>query len=754
VKRFATAGLCAALTACSGADGAAGDAGTDAPPDTGAAAGGADALPDGAPIGPPGPVDPARPPHPVAESPPDWPLFTGPPALTPRADATVPVTPARSGLSVSAARGEAESLWLSLGPGEGAVTAKVDGLSGFDVSVYGVGFTEGFGDTLAPLAPETPWPLSPNARGALLLDVRVPRGAASGPHAGTLRLRRAGRPDVALPLTVRVFDFDLPPEVHFSSQLNLDLAALVPPGADADAARDLLFGLRLTPANPVWPSSFRWDITWDSPSNPARCRALFDEPDEAPAYGVGALARHALLGEGWNGVGFPDAAIFQFVDNATPRPATFCGEARGDAFGTPAYNVAWSAWLTALGAYLRAHGLADRTYAYLQNEPQTPDDARLAAHLCRLVRAAAPGLRIAISEQPTRAIAEDPGGACGYDIWMSALQHLEPAYALVRQRDFGEQLWLYSLDHDPAPYFNPTSPTRDTLHARVIPWVSWRLRARGWAYSDGDRFFPGGRPNLRALALRDGFEDYEYLYLANGGRHPTPGAAEAVDRTVAGVATGLTDWNRDPAVLATLRDALGAYLSGERADLPVVGAEPGTPPEARAVNFQDPSGEPAADPLVVDGRTWEKVGWGPWDAERRLGFLGEHVGDDSGIARAGYDAVEGFDELARSYLYDDFGRPALFELGLAPGHYRVRIGLGRPARGYPNDPHNVTLEGVPVVVDHLTTDAAPTFVYEGDVEVLDGRLSVGFGGRSARTGEFAYTFLSFLSADPLEPSPP
>lgn len=720
-----------------------------APNTGGADAGGADAGASGrAPSTPP---DPA---HPIAESPADWPLFTGPPALSPRADPAVPPGAPRSGLRVAAARGEAESVWLSLGPGDGAVTARLQGLEAFETTIYGVGFTDGFGDTLTPLRPETSWPLSRVQNAALLLDVRVPRGAVPpGDHLGVLVLTRAGRPPVELPLTVHVFDFDLPREIHFSSQVNLNMAALIPPGGDADDARALLLGLRLTPANPVWPSSFRWDITWDSDLNPRRCAALYDEPDEAPEYGVGALARHALLGEGFDGAGFPDASIFQFVDNATPRPATFCGEARGDAFGTPAFNAAWSAWLTALGHYLRDAGLADRTYAYLQNEPQTPEDARLAAHLCRLVRAAAPDLRIAISEQPTPAIAEDAGGPCGYDVWIAALQHLDPAYARLRQRDFGEQVWLYSLDHDPEPYFNPTSATRDTLHARVIPWVSWQLRTRGWAYYDGDRFFPGGRPNLRALALRDGFEDYEYLYLANGGRHPTPGADEAVDRTVAGVASSLTDWNRDPAVLASLRDGLGAYLGGERPDLPQLVVDPGSPPEGRYVNFQDPAGEPVATPLEVDGHTWEKAGWAPWDAARRLGFTGEHVGDPE-VARSGYDDVAGFDVLSRSYLYDDFGRPALFELGLAPGRYRVRVGLGRPARGYPDDPHNLSLEGRPVVVDRVTTDAAPTFIYEGDVDVFDGRLSVGFGGRSAATGEFAYTFIAFVSAEPLPTSSP
>jgi hypothetical protein len=704
----------------------------------------------GPPVGPPASTPPAGP---LAQSPPDWPLVTGPAGQTPRA---VPLPPAGApldALRVSAARGEHETVWLSLGAGEGTVTATFTAPNTLGATVYGAGFTNGFADALTPLGPADPWPLTPQAPGALLLDVEVPRDAAPGDHNATLTLVRSNGTRVEVPVVIHVFDFELPREMLFSSQVNLSIESLIPPGGTVEDARNLLFDLHLTPASAVWPSGFRWDITWDSAANPQRCGAFWDEATEDPQYAVGALARRLLLGEGWNGVGFGDAELFQFVDNTTPRPDTFCGEARGDAFGTPAYNAAWGAWLTALTDYLRGAGLLDRTYAYLQNEPQTADDARLAAHLCRLVRAAAPGLRIAISEQPTPAIAEDAGGPCGYDIWIASLGHLQPAYALERQRDHGEQLWLYSLDHDAEPFFNPTAPDRDALHARVIPWVSWRLRARGWAYYDAGRFFPGGRPSVRALALRDGFEDYAYLYLANGGRHPAPGVEESLDRAVAPVATALTDWNRDPAVLAGVREALGAYLGGERDTLPgPPAADPDAPVESRYVNLQDPAGEPAADPLVVDGHTWEKAGWAPWDAERRLGFVGEHVADPE-IAKTGYDAVDGVSETQRSYVYDDFGRPALFELGLAPGRYHVRVGLGRPARGYPGDPHNLSLEGAPVVVDHITTDAAPTFIYDGEVEVLDGRLSVAFGGRSAVTGEFAYTFLAFVSAEGVGTAP-
>lgn len=78
----------------------------------------------------------------------------------------------------------------------------------------------------------------------------------------------------------------------------------------------------------------------------------------------------------------------------------------------------------------------------------------------------------------------------------------------------------------------------------------------------------------------------------------------------------------------------------------------------------------------------------------------------------------------------------------------MTLGVGRPARGYPDDPHNATVEGQRVVDDVTTTDAQPTLVRSVSVEVRDGSLTLEAGGRSRRTGDFAYTFVAFLDVVP------
>ncbi len=655
----------------------------------------------------------------------------------------------RSGLLLHAARGEFEPVQLIVGPGSGAARVSVspaDLGEGSRVQVYQGTYEEGWVEHLTPLSPDDDIELSRDYGVPLWMTFYIPREAPAGAHDTRVTLSTADG-EIEIPVTVHVFDFALPEAIHFATQLNIDVQGLIPEGGAVDDAKTLLFEHRMTPKSVTWPSGFNWGITWENDRSDAPCQTFWDEPDEPDEYSIGYLARRYILGEGWNGTGFPNAMVFQFVDNDTPRPESFCGESRGDPFGSDAYNAEWSRFLTGLEGYLSDGGFMDKAYYYVQNEPQDDDDYALAAHLCRLTKAAAPGLRIAVSEEPKPEIAEHPDGGCGYDIWIAYVRHYQQTYAWERQRDFGEVVWFYSLDDDPDPYFNPTRADVSGLHQRIIPWVAWGARARGFAYYDAGRFFDGPNPTVRAELLREGFEDYEYLYLANGGAHPEVFAEHAVDATAASVASSLTSWTKDPDALMTLRRELGRYLEGSREDLPVLEVASSRPKGEYFINFQDPEGEPAADPLVIDGDTYIKVGWGAYDAERGYGWFGENV-DNPDIALYGYDAADGYNEAERSTLYDDYGRDALFEFDLAAGTYEVTVGLGRPARGYA-DPHNATVEGIPAVTEQPTTDDAPTIRETVRVDVTDGKLSLEVGGLSETTGEWSYTFVAYLIIRPV-----
>ena len=656
------------------------------------------------------------------------------------------------GLLLSAARGEFEPVQLALGPASGTVSVAVEPFPDLGITqrveLAQVGYEEGWAEELSPLSSGATVTLNEDQPEVIWLTVRVPDDTPAGEHHTTLQLQSDDHGAVDIPITLYVFDFDLPTQTHFSTQLNIDVSSLIPAGGATEDAKDLLFEHRMTPKSVTWPSGFNWGITWESGAAP--CEQFNDEPDEPDEYSIGWLAPYYILGQGWNGVGFPDAMIFQFVDNNTPRPDSFCGISRGDHYGTTEYNDEWSEFLGELDTYLGDHDLRGKAYYYVQNEPQDDEDHALAAHLCRLTRDAAPDLRIAISEEPKPEIAEEAGGACGYDIWIAHIRAYQQDYAWQRQRDHGETVWFYSLDHDPDPYFNPTAVDADGMHARIIPWAAWGHRITGWAYYDATRFFDGAEPGVRAELLREGFEDYEYLWLANEGAHPTPDHDAVADPTALSVASSMTSWTRDPDALMALRHELGLYIEGSRETLPVLeSTTEGHPRDAYYLNFQDPAGSPAADPLEIDEHTWLKVGWAAYDADAGMGWYGEYV-DDPGIALYGYDDVAGYDDIERSYLYDDYGRDNLFEFALENGRYLVTLGVGRPAHGYPGDPHNATVEGTVLVDDEITTDEQPTLVRSVELELTDGLLSVEVGGLSESSGSWAYTFVSFLTIEPID----
>ncbi len=712
-------------------------------------------------LGPPPPDIPTEPVQPgdgeltykLTESTAALPLWTTPVAVKVRTSDVAP-SATSSGLHLFAARREFEPAQLVVGPAAGGVTATIAPFpklgAGQRVQLAVAGYEQGWEEHLTPLASGGSVTLSASSGVPLWITVFVPEGAPAGAHQTTLTLKPASGAAITVPITLTVFDFALPKEIHFDSQLNLSVADLKGSGT-ALQAKTLLFERRLTPTSVPWPSGFSYKITWDNPQAAAPCSSFWDEPTEGADYSIKALAKKYILGEGWNGVGFPSAEAFQFVDNATPRPATFCGESRGsDHYGTAAYNARWSQWLTALAGYLEANGYLAKSYYYVQNEPQGPEDYKLAAHLCRLSKKAAPKLRLAISEEPKPEIAEEAGGACGYDLWIAHVGAYQQTYAQQRQQSTGEAVWFYSLDQDPDPYFNPTRVDRAGLHQRIIPWVSWHYRASGWAYYDGGRFFDGAQPGYRAELLREGFEDYEYLYLANGGKHPRVGVKEVVDATVDSAASSLTSWSKNAEAMAALRRELGRYIEGSRKTLPVLAATSSVRPRGEYyLNFQDPAGKPTASPLVVGGKTYLKVGWQAYDAKTQLGWSGENIGKPA-ITLTGYDDVAGYSEAQKSYLYDDYGRRNLFELGLESGRYAVTVGVGRPAKGYPNDPHNVTVEGVVAVNDEPTTSAQPTLERTVTVDLKDGSLSVEVGGKSQKTGDFAYTFLAYLKIVPVD----
>eukprot|EP01079_Euglenida_sp_SAG-EU17-18_P002388 gene2388-509_t len=651
-------------------------------------------------------------------------------------------TGTNSELMLSAARHEFEPVQVVIAPNTGSMTPilTVPTWPGARADMAVATFYDGTTDGLDPLASGSPVPLSSTDNTVLWLTFYIPDDASVPRGAYTHLLTLDGRPGGAIniPISMYVFDFTLPQDIHYKTHMNVGGISGLSPNNDEDEAKDILHDHRWTakaPATPdpaplpsggaTWPSGFGWAITWDTATNPNQCTAFYDEQDQGAAYSISELAKKYLGGTGWGGNKFPVHQGLGFISNSQTLPTTFCGEALEgtaqvvtrlsqrrtrqralldqalppghpwDQYPPAAYQTKWKAYLSELESYLSANGYLDQVYYYTMNEPQhggTENDE--AAFLCNMAKSAAPNLKIMVSDEAKPEIAENVAqGACGYDIWIPhqlsmmagnnlayANQRCLPpacpthahAWAFVPQRtsnasfavsykDFGEETWIYPLPQDTDPYPNPEqkellSKNAPGLHARIYPWISWAMRVTGFGYYNAGAWWTGSKPDITAELFREGFEDWEYMWLANGGKGPEVGVTGPVDTTVRSVAKDLMFWFREDDPIACLRHDLGLYIEGTLTSPPEVQVDPGQLElTCHYISFQDPAGEPTADPLVEDGHEWTKIG------------------------------------------------ANLFRYKVANGEYEVTVCVGHPDREYPNDLHNVWVEGNHIVDNYDTS---------------------------------------------------
>ena len=622
---------------------------------------------------------------------------------------------------------------------------------------------------------QIPDPLDPTTFGAdesvpagqnqpFWLTVHVPSDAAAGDYTATLTVDVGGsKSDV--PIRLHVFDFALPDAISFDGNWNTSFEALG--GSESlekvRALKDFFFDHRLVPSSVAWPAGLNYTggITYDC--------ATHSFQEENNPYDFSQLGPEYIDGKGWNGVGFPSFEIMQFVDNSTPRPSEFCGVPRGDShYGTDAYNAEWKKLLAAIEAYLVAHGWTNKGYYYVQNEPQGPEDYDVAAFLAKLTKEAAPSLRIAVSEEPKPEIAENPMvGSARYDLWWADLSEFAPEYAPVRQAA-GDDVWWYFLYGDLPPHFNPITIDHPGIESRIPFWSAYNYRVKGFAYysltgwgddpranprpqgtnqnGDGFLLYPpvsGGLvSSIRFELLRDGEEDYEYLRLAANGQIPaTPSMGVGCDATAKSAAASTTSFTRDSAALLHLRDELGYYLEGKRDGCPLLDSKPpGAHPRAEYyINFQDPAGEPTANPLIVNGHTWQKIGWEAYDSKKGYGWSGPYIGDAS-IMLYQYLSDAPVDELQKSVIYDDYGRTDTFTWDIENGQYEVTVSIGWYDHDYLKN--KVFIEGQPLFDSVATTTAEPYKVASVTVDVTDGNITMEAGQKDE------YTMLNWLSIVP------
>ncbi len=471
-------------------------------------------------------------------------------------------------------------------------------------------------DPLYPIAMGSDVSFPANQNQPLWFTVHVPRNAAPGAYQATVTIGTA-----TIPVELNVWNLTLPPEIHLAGEWGFGWSKIVEKyqgtigGSVQPCYWTLLDSLyedfadhRLTPKGVGWPAGLNFDYDCDT--------GVLDPDHGGDKWYFASTAQKYLRGDELdNQSGFPSFLIRGPNSNWPPasRPSSFCGQSRGtEPPGNGAYNAKWFQYWSAVSGYLGSNpDYAAKGYYHIVNEPQTFADYDIVAYLAKQTKANAANVRILVSEQVEPKIynnATYPGAKI--DIWMPTISNYQVERAHDRQKNHGEQVWWYFLYGDRPPLPNPTVIDRPGIEARVTPWLAWLERVQGLVYysttdwdpnpwsnpwindgnGDGFMFYPPQdstiaynacqaqsnrlAPSIRWELLREGMEDYEYLWLLNQG-DPQIDVANDADALAQQWISSRTLFSRVPTDLYQARAAIAAKLTGPSAskttDRPVVG---------------------------------------------------------------------------------------------------------------------------------------------------------------------------------------
>jgi hypothetical protein len=408
-----------------------------------------------------------------------------------------------------------------------------------------------------PLIPVTePFALDRDANHPLWVTVYVPEGTPAGEYAGVITLSAEGwRANV--PLHLRVRDFTLPRETHVQSAFGFSVGNVHRYHRldSDDELRDVVrryhenfAAHRISPYDPAPFDPIEVRIEeGDDPASGATVRVDFSRFDRAAEKAFNELRftsfRLPLMGLG--------GGTFH-----ARHEGTFGGHAQG----TPQYDRLFGDYAGQVEGHLAANGWLDKAYVYWFDEPE-PKDFDFVKEGMENIHKAAPRLTRMLTEEPSEPL-------YGYvELWCPLTAHFDPAVARERKAA-GERIWWYICTGPKAPYAT-LFIDHPATELRVWLWQTWKYgvdgilvwqsnywtsdlafpdtaqnpyedpmsyqtgygRPRGhvgfWGNGDGRFLYPpwecvgpsarksldGPVSSIRWEMLREGIEDYEYLWL-------------------------------------------------------------------------------------------------------------------------------------------------------------------------------------------------------------------------------------------------
>lgn len=520
--------------------------------------------------------------------------------------------------NLSLARNEHEAFQVAVFPDQALSNVRItvsslqpaggQGVFSGNVNVWLVGHVKGASQPISDLNIDYPsyldtytggwWPdplltftnactINATDRVAFWIDVATRTDTPAGDYTATVTVSATGMTSIPIALTVRVWDFALPPKPTLPTAFSIDS---------------------------LWQASWIYGNDW---SDTIRDKYLTMQRDHR--LNVTEIYRTSPRGASW-------------FEPWLPTNNAFCLSLVPNGMGTG---------LTDLYSYLVSQGRLNEAYVYGYDEVGASEFQEMASTFSQ-VHTSYPGLR-------TMTTANDPTFGTGadssflrpvVDIWVPLTRKYSKT-AAAALRSEGKDMWWYVCMAPRHPYANllleypaiearlllgamtykyeaggflyyavtnygydlvPTYMARNTI-IEDGPYTAWDprvIQSGGFVDADGCLYYPGPvpvgpLPSIRVENIRDGIEDYEYLYqlknlVALVDRcTPTDPAKQAWLATArallvvpSSIVNSVTSYTRDPAALYDYRRQIAeAVVQG-------ISYADDAPPDADVDGFGDP----------------------------------------------------------------------------------------------------------------------------------------------------------------------
>ncbi|MCY2953442.1 MAG: DUF6067 family protein [Planctomycetota bacterium] len=430
-----------------------------------------------------------------------------------------------------------------------------------------------------PLMPAGPFTVEKLSRTPVWITIKTPRDCPAGVYRGSVRVISEQLKPITVPMSVTVWDFALADQTHLKTLTWLGNGVIrafygndwSPQGEQRHGQvienyQRILLEHRLGPGGDV------------AAHVPKRSDGTYD-------FSGVDRALERLIGQGMNA----------FIMGSAPNLKRM-----GQKEYSPQFISDFTAMIHAYHEHLRQKGWERLAYVYTYDEaPRAawPEVKKIAS----AVKQAAPEVRILQCLNEPEGVKALTGWVDVFDVYVA--QYHKAGVAESQKK--GAEVWLavccYPMDH---PNFFLEYPLLDM---RVTPWICWKYGAAGFEYwsttswgrnwqkekaekwpsapwdpntfgrynGDGQLLYPGenGQPysSLRLEALRDGLEDYEYLWTLReqvkqadaNGKTAEPAVVHAKSLlSLDGIITGNGSYAPDVEKYAQFREKVAAAIVG------------------------------------------------------------------------------------------------------------------------------------------------------------------------------------------------